>query len=75
MARIASTSQRRFQCGDADTEKLPNLLSPRQIAELEGVADGTVHAWLKSGKLSGYQVGGLWRVRRADYLAFRQSNN
>lgn len=53
---------------------LPDPLTPAEIAALERVGLTTVIGWCRSGKLPASKVGGLWRVRRADYLAFKKPN-
>lgn len=43
---------------------LPKMYSPKEIAEILGVKEGTVREWLKAGILKGVKVGGRgqWRV-------------
>ena len=44
------------------TEK--EYLSPTEIAELLGIAEGTVREWLRRGELKGIKVGRQWRIKR-----------
>jgi excisionase family DNA binding protein len=44
--------------------------SPEDVAEILGVKDRTVRAWLKSGKLKGKKLGRLWRVKESDLEEF-----
>jgi len=44
------------------TEK--EYLSPVEIAELLGIAEGTVREWLRRGELKGIKVGRQWRIKR-----------
>ena len=37
-------------------------LTPREVAEIYQVKITTVREWLKSGKLKGFRIGGLWRI-------------
>jgi excisionase family DNA binding protein len=37
-------------------------LTPREVAEIYQVKITTVRAWLKSGKLKGFRIGGMWRI-------------
>lgn len=37
-------------------------LTPREVAKIYQVKITTVRAWLKSGKLKGFRIGGLWRI-------------
>src|SRR5438067_12546991 len=54
-------------------DDLPDPLTPAEIAALERVDPKSVAAWCKLGKLKAYKIGRLWRIRKADYLAFRKS--
>lgn len=46
------------------------MLTVTQVAQRLNVSDATVRRWLRTGLLSGLQVGNEWRVERADLEAF-----
>lgn len=41
-------------------------ITPVQAAERLQVSVFTVQEWLRQGKLKGFKVGRLWRIREAD---------
>ena len=45
---------------------MPDLLSPKQLAEYLQLSQRTVYRLLERGDLPGVKVGGQWRFRRAD---------
>lgn len=49
------------------------LLTPGEVAERLKVKQGTVLEWLRAGKLSGFKLGGLWRVDERDLRLFLES--
>lgn len=50
------------------------FLSPRQIAAEFNLRAPHVRKLVTQGKLRGYKIGGLVRVRRGDWLAFCEAN-
>jgi len=55
------------------SSELVKLYKPEEVAELLGFKDKTVRNWLRTGKLPGLKVGGSWRVREKDLIAFLDS--
>jgi excisionase family DNA binding protein len=49
------------------------LLSTRQVAELFGVSNGTVHRWVTNGELCSFTIGGSVRLRCEDIDVFIQN--
>jgi excisionase family DNA binding protein len=55
----------------------PYMLSPKEVAEILGVHQKTVHLWLRTGKLGGVKISyRTWRIPRNSLSAFieRSSN-
>jgi excisionase family DNA binding protein len=52
------------------------LLNPRQVAEILGVHQKTVHLWLRSGKLLGTKISyRAWRIPRSALDSFIEGNS
>jgi excisionase family DNA binding protein len=47
-------------------------LTPDEIAQRLKIKPDTVMLWLRQRKLSGYKVGGLWRISQTDYERFME---
>ena len=45
-------------------------LTPAQVAERLQVSLFTVQRWLRQGKLKGFKVGRLWRIKEVDFNEF-----
>ena len=45
-------------------------LSIEDIARRYNVSAAAVHGWITRGKLTGYKLGGTWRVKESDVAAF-----
>lgn len=45
---------------------------PKEVAELLGVTERTVRAWIRKGEIGSYKIGKLWFVP-ADELAVKDS--
>jgi len=57
---------------DEDTQ----LLSPKQVAEILGIHQKTVHLWLRSGRLTGTKISyRAWRIPRSALNSFIESNS
>jgi excisionase family DNA binding protein len=57
---------------DDDTQ----LLNPKQVAEILGIHQKTVHAWLRSGRLKGTKISyRAWRIPRSALNSFIESNS
>ena len=46
------------------------LLNPEEVAERLGLSPHTIRHWLRTGRLPGWHLGPLWRVREDDLKAF-----
>ena len=44
--------------------------TPREIAERFGVSNTAVISWLTHGRLEGFRVGNLWKVKKEALLEF-----
>jgi excisionase family DNA binding protein len=52
------------------------MLNPRQVAEILGVHQKTVHLWLRSGKLQGTKISyRAWRIPRSSLDSFIEGNS
>ena len=49
-------------------------LTPSEVATTLRVTLSAVYNWLKSGRLTGYKIGDLWRIKQADLELFIKSN-
>jgi excisionase family DNA binding protein len=57
---------------DDDTQ----LLNPKQVAEILGIHQKTVHLWLRSGRLKGTKISyRAWRIPRSALNSFIESNS
>jgi len=57
---------------DEDTQ----MLNPRQVAEILGVHQKTVHLWLRSGRLQGVKISyRAWRIPRTALDSFIATNS
>lgn len=45
-------------------------LTPAQVADRLQVSLFTVQRWLRQGKLKGFKVGSLWRIKEVDFDEF-----
>jgi excisionase family DNA binding protein len=43
-----------------------DILSPKEAALFLGVTPKTIYCWLRSKKVYGHKIGGVWRVYRVD---------
>ena len=46
------------------------LLTPAQVGERLQVTERTVYQWLRNGRLVGFKLGRLWRIRPEDLEDF-----
>lgn len=54
----------------------PQMLNPRQVAEILGVHQKTVHLWLRSGRLQGVKISyRAWRIPQSALDSFLASNS
>jgi len=52
------------------------MLNPKQVAEILGVHQKTVHLWLRSGRLQGTKISyRAWRIPRSALDAFIAGNS
>ena len=52
------------------------MLNPRQVAEILGVHQKTVHLWLRSGRLQGIKISyRAWRIPQSALDAFLANNS
>jgi excisionase family DNA binding protein len=52
------------------------MLNPRQVAEILGVHQKTVHLWLRSGKLQGIKISyRAWRIPQSSLDSFIAGNS
>jgi len=52
------------------------LLNPKQVAEILGIHQKTVHLWLRSGRLKGTKISyRAWRIPRSALNSFIESNS
>ena len=52
------------------------MLTPRQVAEILGVHQKTVHLWLRSGRLQGIKISyRAWRIPKTALDSFITSNS
>jgi len=49
-------------------QDLPALLTTTEVAKLLNMTRASISNLLNHGKLEGFQVGGAWRIHRADFL-------
>jgi excisionase family DNA binding protein len=57
---------------DDDTQ----LLTPKQVADILGIHQKTVHLWLRSGKLTGTKISyRAWRIPRSALNSFIENNS
>ncbi len=57
---------------------LPPLLTTTEVAKLLNMTRANISYLLNRGKLEGFQVGGAWRIHRADFLkkvGFTENSN
>lgn len=54
----------------------PQMLNPRQVAEILGVHQKTVHLWLRSGRLQGIKISyRAWRIPKPALDSFLANNS
>jgi excisionase family DNA binding protein len=54
----------------------PQMLNPRQVAEILGVHQKTVHLWLRSGRLQGVKISyRAWRIPQSALDSFLANNS
>src|SRR5271157_2680342 len=52
------------------------LLTPKQVAEILGIHQKTVHLWLRSGRLTGTKISyRAWRIPRSALNSFIENNS
>ena len=52
------------------------MLTPKDIAQILGVHQKTIHLWLRTGKLHGVKISyRAWRISRADLDLFIEQNS
>jgi excisionase family DNA binding protein len=52
------------------------MLTPKDIAQILGVHQKTIHLWLRTGKLHGVKISyRAWRILRADLDLFIEQNS
>jgi excisionase family DNA binding protein len=52
------------------------LLTPKQVADILGIHQKTVHLWLRSGRLAGTKISyRAWRIPRTTLNSFIESNS
>jgi len=57
-------------------EEVTHMLNPRQVAEILGVHQKTVHLWLRSGKLQGTKISyRAWRIPQTSLDSFIAGNS
>lgn len=56
-------------------EPAEQVYTPEQVAEHLQVSLKTIMLYLRSGKLKGFKVGRLWRIRERDLEAFMRGPN
>jgi excisionase family DNA binding protein len=49
---------------------MDRLFTAEQAAAIFQLSPKTVKDWLRAGKLTGYKIGRVWRVKGADLEAF-----
>jgi excisionase family DNA binding protein len=49
-----------------------DLFTAEQVAAILQLSPKTIKDWLRAGKLPGYKIGRVWRVRQEDLEAFIQ---
>jgi excisionase family DNA binding protein len=49
-----------------------DLFTAEQVAAILQLSPKTIKDWLRAGKLPGYKIGRVWRVRQADLETFIQ---
>ena len=52
------------EVGTLGLENLPEIITPKQLAEFLQISEATVKRALKSGELSGFKAGRDWRIER-----------
>ena len=50
------------------------IWTPFEIAEHFKVQERAVRRWLNEGKLIGFKMGNLWRIKEIDLLAFIEAS-
>jgi excisionase family DNA binding protein len=56
-------AERLLEAADAaDRTRLPELLTPKQAAEVFQVSQQTVYRWIQSGRLEAKQIGDQYRI-------------
>jgi excisionase family DNA binding protein len=51
------------------------MLNPKEVAEILGVHQKTVHLWLRTGKIEGIKISyRAWRISRSALLEFIERN-
>jgi excisionase family DNA binding protein len=54
----------------------PQMLNPKEVAEILGVHQKTVHLWLRTGKIEGTKISyRAWRIPRSALASFIESNS
>jgi excisionase family DNA binding protein len=53
---------------------MDELLKVEQAATILQLTPKTIKEWLRAGKLTGYKIGRVWRVKEADLEALIQAS-
>ena len=54
----------------------PQMLNPKEVAEILGVHQKTVHLWLRTGKIEGTKISyRAWRIPRTSLASFIANNS
>jgi len=51
-------------------ENLPDIVTPKQLAEFLQISETTVKRALKSGELQGFKAGRDWRIEREKAISW-----
>lgn len=49
-------------------DNLPEIITPKQLAEFLQVSEQTIKRALKAGKLKGFKVGRDWRIEKEEVI-------
>jgi len=49
-------------------DNLPEIITPKQLAEFLQVSEQTIKRALKAGKLIGFKVGRDWRIEKEEVI-------
>jgi len=54
-------------------DNLPEIITPKQLAEFLQVSEQTIKRALKAGKLKGFKVGRDWRIEKEEVINWLKS--